>query len=83
MPVTRDQMDGIPLESASAFVMLSRLSTVLSSVMDNFYTVNRSPRVMSPLKALSKASQCQAELKDCLDQQGGNLLQDAKLIDGF
>lgn len=75
-------MDVHLFNSTSAFVMLTRLTTVLSSVMDNFYTINRSSCVMSPEEALSRASQCQAQLRDCLAQQASILLRPSRGING-
>jgi len=73
-------MDAQQLESISAFVMLSKLTTVLSSVLDHFYVVKRSSCVMPPEEALSRASQCQAQLKDILAQQDSILLHPSREI---
>lgn len=73
-------LDASSWESTSAFVMLSRLTAVLSSLLDHFYTVNRSSSVMAPEEALFKASHCQAQLKDVLEQQGGILLHPSRGI---
>ncbi|KAL4808235.1 fungal-specific transcription factor domain-containing protein [Aspergillus unguis] len=67
-------------ESVSLFVKLSRLTTVLSTVLDQFYTVNRSSSVMTPEEALSRAGHCQAQLKDVLEQQGSILLHPSRGI---
>jgi hypothetical protein len=70
--------------SVDAFVRLSRLTVVLSSVLDHFYTVSRNPGVMSPNEALSRASDCQAQLTRCLNELGLGpvLLRPSRTING-
>ncbi|KAF4990007.1 hypothetical protein FDECE_14522 [Fusarium decemcellulare] len=81
--VAAQPMDVHLSNSTTAFVMLTRLTTVLSSVMDNFYTINQSSCVMSPEEALSRASQCQVQLRDCLAQQGSVLLRPSRGINDY
>lgn len=68
--------------SVTSFVMLSRLTICLSSVLDNFYTIRRGPSDMPPEEALSRASICQQQLKGCLEQQGSVLLRPSRCING-
>lgn len=68
--------------SIEAFIALSRLTTVLSSVLDSFYTIRRNPCIMSPEEALSRASQCQAKLNESLPQQGSMPLRPGRVING-
>lgn len=70
------------IQSVTAFVMLTRLTTVLSMVLDNFYTINRKSCIMSPEEALARASSCQASLRDCLSEQGTVLLRPSRVING-
>lgn len=62
--------------------MLSKLTRVLSSVLDNFYTINRNSCMMPPEEALSRASTCQAQLGECLSEQGSVLLRPSRVING-
>lgn len=68
--------------SVEAFVMLSKLTSVLSSVLDNFYTITRNSCMMPPEEALSRASNCQAQLGECLSEQGSVLLRPSRVING-
>lgn len=68
--------------SISAFVMLTRLTTVLATVLEGFYTIKRNPCVMSPEEALSHASRCQTQLNECLELQGGVLQRPNRVING-
>ena len=68
--------------SVEAFVMLSKLTRVLSSVLDNFYTITRTSCMMPPEEALSRASNCQAQLGECLSEQGSVLLRPSRVING-
>ncbi|CAH0056939.1 unnamed protein product [Clonostachys solani] len=81
--VSSHHVDARQLESMTAFMMLSRLTTVLSSVLDHFYIVKHSSCVMPPEEALSRASQCQTQLKDILEQQGSILLHPAREINNY
>jgi hypothetical protein len=68
--------------STEAFVRLSKLTIVLSSVLDSFYLVHRNPRTMSPNEALSRAGECQSKLRECLSEEGSVLLQPSRVING-
>jgi hypothetical protein len=68
--------------STEAFVRLSKLTVVLSNVLDSFYLVHRNPRTMSPEEALSHAGDCQAKLRECLSEGGSVLLQPSRVING-
>ncbi|ETN43858.1 uncharacterized protein HMPREF1541_10989 [Cyphellophora europaea CBS 101466] len=50
------------LSSVVAFISLTKLSVVLASVLDNFYTVKDSADRLSAEQALQRASKCQAQL---------------------
>lgn len=77
---TADQADLRP--STEAFVRLSKLTLVLSKVLDSFYLVHRNPCAMTPEEALSRAGECQAKLNDCLAQEGLVLLQSSRVVNG-
>lgn len=68
--------------SIEAFVMLTKLTRVLSSVLDNFYTIARTSCMMPAEEALSRASNCQAQLGECLSEQGSVLLRPSRVING-
>lgn len=88
-PVTVDDfeagvntVDDYLSHSIAAFVTISRLTTVLSTVLDSFYTINRNPCAMTPEEALFHASQCQAQLSEYDSQQGSGLLRPSRVING-
>ncbi|OAA57396.1 Transcription factor [Niveomyces insectorum RCEF 264] len=69
--------------SIAAFVTLSNLTTVLSSVLDSFYTISQNPCSMTPEEALSRASQCQAKLNESLPHQGSTPLRPSRVINDY
>lgn len=75
--------DGYLSASVQAFVRLSHLTVVLSSVLDNFYTVQQNPCAMTPGEALARASACQAQLTRCLTGLGSMLLHPSRVINGM
>lgn len=79
---TNSPLDETFLHSVTAFASLSRLTMVLSNVLDTLYTIRCPSSTMAAQDALKEADKCQARLREWVAQEGAIMHRSDKVING-